>query len=182
MDVCVEGLAWTIHAAILANFLVRSTSHSRFGSKPVVAPCTLRHRLRTNWHLLRSLCSFGNLVVDLGLIPQIIWKLQQIKCKTPLSSGLLGWLAPSRFSLCPTVALRLATVAVPLCFVAGWIASSERDGMIRRELDEEARCVVVCRMNLDPVRNKVYSKCVLGHLPPLAATCTIQGCDRANKH
>jgi hypothetical protein len=34
---------------------------------------------------------------------------------------------------------RLATVAVPVCFVAGWIASSERDGMIRRDLDEEAR-------------------------------------------
>ena len=33
-------------------------------------------------------------------------------------------------------------MAVPVCFVAGWIASSERDGMIRRDLDEEARYVV----------------------------------------
>ena len=37
---------------------------------------------------------------------------------------------------------RIATVAVPVCFVAGWIASSERDGMIRRDVDEEARCAV----------------------------------------
>jgi hypothetical protein len=44
----------------------------------------------------------------------------------------------------PNGFLRLATVAVPLCFVTGWIASSERDGMIRRELDEEARCVAPC--------------------------------------
>jgi hypothetical protein len=40
--------------------------------------------------------------------------------------------------------VRIATVVVPVCFVAGWIASSERDGMIRRDLDEEARHVFSC--------------------------------------
>jgi hypothetical protein len=71
--------------------------------------------------------------------------------------------------------LRLATVAVPLCFVTGWIASSERDGMIRRELDEEARCdyseqtlfsvLLVCgslsrALHPDSLRNLVYSNCI----------------------